>query len=150
MAKPNRREEEEFLQTSPLPTNSKSKDIALAALEAAVELRSLDPVALYISPYSSVGDYFVISSGTSQRHVQGVADNIREKLASEGATLLRSSGYESGEWIVLDYGDVVVHIFYEPSRHYYKLDDLWSDAPCLELQGQLAAEAKKLRTGTLN
>jgi len=150
MAKPNRRADEEFFQSNTIPSNHNSKDIALMALEAAVELRSLDPVALYISPYSSVGDYFVISSGTSQRHVQGVADNIREKLAEEGATLLRSSGYESGEWIILDYGDVVVHIFYEPSRHYYKLDELWSDAPCLELQGRLKDEAKKLRTGTLN
>jgi len=149
MAKPNRRSEEEFSQTTP-STDNLSKDIALKALEAAVELRSLDPVALYISPFSSLGDYFVISSGTSQRHVQGVADNIREKLSAEGATLLRSSGYETGEWIVLDYGDVVVHVFYEPSRHYYKLDELWSEAPCLELQGRLADEAKKLRTGTLS
>lgn len=150
MAKPNRRTNEEFSQETNTLSDSKSKDIALKALEAAVELRSLDPVALYISPYSSVGDYFVISSGTSQRHVQGVADNIREKLAKDGAILLRSSGYETGEWIILDYGDVVVHIFYEPSRHYYKLDELWSDAPCVELQGRLADEAKKLRTGTLN
>lgn len=149
MAKPNRRTDEEFSQNIP-PTDLKSKFVATAALEAAVELRSLDPVALYISPYSSVGDYFVISSGTSQRHVQGVADHIREKLSNEGATLLRSSGYESGEWIILDYGDVVVHIFYEPSRHYYKLDELWSEAPCLELNGRLAEEARKLRTGTLN
>ena len=150
MAKPNRRTNEEFSQQTNTLSDSKSKDVALKALEAAVELRSLDPVALYISPYSSVGDYFVISSGTSQRHVQGVADNIRESLAKEGATLLRSTGYETGDWIILDYGDVVVHIFYEPSRHYYKLDELWSDAPCIELQGRLADEAKKLRTGTLN
>jgi ribosome-associated protein len=149
MANTQARAVEKFSRSYSPSVDSNSKDIALKALEAAVELRSLDPVALYISPHSSVSDYFVIASGTSERHVQGVADNIRENLTKLGATLLRSTGYESGEWIILDYGDVVVHVFYEPSRHYYQLDQLWSEAPALQLEGRLAEEAKKLRTGTL-
>ncbi len=129
--------------------NYASKDIAVKALEAAVELRSLDPVALYIAPHSTVGDYFVIASGTSERHTQGIADKVREKLGQMGVPLIRSSGYENGEWIILDYGDVIVHAFYEPSRHYYQLDQLWADSEAVELDGRLAEEAKKLRTGTL-
>lgn len=135
--------------SSPSNTNLDAKEIALKALEVAVEQRSLDPTALFIAPKSSLSDYFVIVSGTSQRHAQGIADKIRERLSAAGSNLLRSTGYENGEWIVLDYGDVVIHVFFEPARHYYQLDQLWAEAEALPLEGRLADEARKLRTGML-
>jgi len=125
------------------------RDIAKRAIEVAVEMRALDPVALYVGPRSSLADYFVIASGTSPRHVQGIADNIREGLTASGVELIRSTGYENAEWIILDYGDAVVHVFYEPSRHYYQLDQLWEGAEALRLEGRVAEEAKKLRTGII-
>ncbi len=133
-----------------IPTPEQSKALALEALKIAVEQRALDPLALFISPHTSVGDYFVIASGTSQRHAQGIADKIREHLSSMGERVLHFAGYENAEWIILDYGNIVVHIFYEPSRHYYKLDELWAKAVPVQLEGKLAEEAKKLRTGILN
>jgi ribosome-associated protein len=129
--------------------NTSPDTIAATALEVAVHQRALDPVALNIGPHSSVAEFFVIASGTSPRHVQGIADKIRKRLSQDGVELLRSSGYETAEWIILDYGDTVVHLFFEPSRHYYQLDELWAKARPLALEGRLAAEAKKLRTGAL-
>ena len=124
-----------------------SLDSAKLALRTAIEQRCRDPRALHIGPLSSIAEYFLIASGTSQRHVQGVVDKIKKALAAEGSSALSVSGYDNGEWVLVDYGDLVVHVFYEPIRQYYNLDQLWSDAACVDVDADLEAQLRLLRTG---
>ncbi|MCL4160010.1 UNVERIFIED_CONTAM: hypothetical protein GTU68_008298 [Idotea baltica] len=98
----------------------------------------------------SFADHFLIVSGTSERHVKGIADGISKRLGAEGIPLRSKTGYDRGEWIVMDYGDLIVHVFYEPSRQYYELDELWSSAPLVELNESLKEEMRFLRTGSFN
>lgn len=96
---------------------------------------------------SDITDYFVIISATSERHAKGIADKILNRLREHGEKTISTDGYEKGEWILLDYGSVVVHIFFEPKRQYYSFDELWKDAQELELDPELEKLTKKFRTG---
>jgi ribosome-associated protein len=78
---------------------------------------------------SSIADYFIISSGTSGRHIKAVADSIEEQLKKQGYRLRHKEGYNESEWVLLDYNDCIVHIFSEPTRKFYDLERLWGDAP---------------------
>ena len=73
-------------------------------------------------------DYFVVCSANTATQVRAIADNIEEKLAESGAHFLHKEGYREGEWILMDYGDVVAHIFRQEAREYYALEHLWADA----------------------
>lgn len=124
-----------------------AEQIAQLALQIAIEQRALDPAAIDLREITDIADYFVICSGTSERHISGIADRIINALAAEGEKPITVSGLERAEWVLIDYGDVVIHIFYEPTRQFYKLDDLWKDGPTLDLNPELEEQAKKLRTG---
>ena len=121
--------------------------LAVAAIRAAVDKKGLDVRALNISRLSDVADFFVIISGTSERHVKGLSDHIKEELAKLGEAPLAKSGYDRGEWVLLDYGDVVVHLFYEPTRQHYRFDELWQRGTAVALPEDLEQELRKLRTG---
>ena len=87
-----------------------------------------------------ITDVFVIASGTSRRHVATLAEVVEERLKALGRKPLRREGLEDATWALLDYGDLVVHLFDEPTRRYYDLERLWSDAPRLD-SGAVAAPA---------
>ncbi|MFN8389505.1 MAG: ribosome silencing factor [Bdellovibrionota bacterium] len=124
------------------------ESLALAAMQAAVDQKGLDVRGLDIGDESDVADYFVIVSGTSERHVRGIADKVSEALERLGERALRTNGYEEAEWVLLDYGNVVVHIFYEPMRQYYGLDELWGKkATEIEPGAELELHMRRLRTG---
>jgi ribosome-associated protein len=89
-------------------------------------------VLLDVSGLLVITDVFVIASGTSRRHVLTLADEVEERLRHLGRRPLRREGVEHATWLLLDYGDVVVHVFDEPTRRYYDLERLWSDAPRTE------------------
>lgn len=112
----------------------KSSEYALLAAGAALDKKALDPVVLDLRSLSSVADYFVILTGTSDRHVQAVAENIMEAFKAVGYPLLGSEGLREGRWVLLDYGEVVVHVFLEEVREHYDIEKLWVDAPQLEVQ----------------
>ena len=76
-----------------------------------------------------ITDIFVIASGTSRRHILTLAEAVEERLKEGGRRPLRSEGLEDATWVLLDYGDLVVHLFDEPTRRYYDLERLWGDAP---------------------
>jgi ribosome-associated protein len=99
------------------------------AAELAAEKKALDPVVLEIGRVSLIADYFLILSGTSQRHVQSLADFILEDFKLLGIPLLNQAGHREGRWVLLDYGDLVVHIFQEEERKFYNLERLWGHAP---------------------
>lgn len=88
---------------------------------------------LEVKKLSSFTDYFVICSGNSDRQVQAIAGHIEEKLKEGNVRPLSVEGKREGRWVLLDYGDVVIHVFYQPVREFYDLERLWSDAPRIEL-----------------
>jgi len=132
------------------PSAVEPRTLTLAAIEAAIGQRGQDVRGLEMLRLTDIADYFVIVSGTSDRHVKGIADKIRAALREYAELPLSVSGYETGEWIVVDYGDLIVHVFLEPVRQYYRFDELWSPAPQLQLPEKLATEARKLRTGMIS
>jgi len=113
------------------PSNSKEK--AFWCARAALDHKAIDLVILSIQGLSSFTDYFVIASGSSDRQVQAIASHIEETLAGFGVFPLGIEGKREGRWILLDYGEVVVHIFYHPVREFYDLERLWADAQKIEL-----------------
>lgn len=114
-----------------IPPNSKEK--AFLCARAALDHKAIDLVILDVKNLSSFTDYFVISSGNSDRQVQAIASHIEEKLEKQGLRPLGIEGKREGRWILLDYGDIVIHVFYHPIREFYDLERLWSDAPKVDL-----------------
>ncbi len=88
---------------------------------------------LDVGALTTVASYLVIGSGESIRQVKAIAEAVDEALAREGARLLHSEGVEHGRWVLLDYGDVVVHIFHREAREFYRIERLWPDAHVVDL-----------------
>ncbi len=120
-----------------------STDMARLAVGAALDKKAFDPLALDLRGISSVAEYFVIVTGTSDRHVQAVAQNVVQAYKAIGIKALGEEGFREGKWILLDYGEVVVHVFLEPVREYYDIERLWLDAPRLDLDAAVE-ETKSL------
>jgi ribosome-associated protein len=91
-------------------------------------------VALDLRGISAFTDFFVICSGTSEPHLKAIAGELQERLKKDhGVAVRKVDGFPASHWVVLDFTDVVVHLFHESKRPFYSLEDLWSDAPRLEL-----------------
>ena len=103
------------------------------AVKTIVAHKGRDPVLLKVTEFCSFADYFLICSGGSRRHVLALAQHVEEALAQVGLKPLGVEGLEEGQWVLLDYNIVVIHIFLEPLRDFYKLEDLWSEAPKIQL-----------------
>jgi ribosome-associated protein len=97
-------------------------------IQAAADRKVKDLVALDVRKLTSVADVFLICSGTSNRQVTAVAEHIRSDLLDRGIRPMSIEGLEEGHWVVLDYGHIVIHVFYDPIRTFYDLEGLWSDA----------------------
>ncbi|MBV6497685.1 MAG: ribosome silencing factor [Acidobacteria bacterium ACB1] len=120
-------------------TKFSSLDDALKlAIRSAADKKALDIVGLDLRDIASFTEHFVIATGTNQRQVQAIADEISERLKKElGLRAVRIEGYNTGEWVLLDYGDFVFHIFNETSREFYDLERLWRDARKIEIPDDL-------------
>jgi ribosome-associated protein len=105
-----------------------SDEKALRAQSALVDARALDPVLLDMRPLTLITDYFLICHGTSNVHIRGLADAVRDALKEAKVGPYGVEGYDDARWILVDYGDVIVHIFAEEEREFYDLERLWSDA----------------------
>jgi ribosome-associated protein len=106
--------------------------IAVAASEYASDVKALDLVTLDLREYISYTDYFLICTGRSDRQVKAIHDRIAEGLKHEHQLLpVHVDGAPSSQWILMDYGDVVIHIFTQEMREYYQLERLWGEAPKL-------------------
>lgn len=99
------------------------------AASAAADKQANDIVIIDIGDVFVITDYFVICSGQTNRQVQTIADNIEEKLREQKVKKIHLEGDRQGNWILLDFGAVVVHIFTQEQREYYQLERLWSDVP---------------------
>ena len=103
-------------------------ELARICAKAALDAKAEDLVVLDVKGISSFTDYFVIMSGRSTRHVQGLAEIIEGEMHSKRINTSHAEGLEEGMWVLLDFGDVVVHIFYHEQRKFYDLEGLWHDA----------------------
>ena len=108
-------------------------DLVKVTLATADDKKAIDPVVLDVSEHLRIVDYFVIMSGSNRRQVKTLVDEIRLKLREAGHRPLRVEGAEEGEWVLVDYGDVAIHVFLEETRRFYDLEYLWSDAPRLSV-----------------
>lgn len=106
-----------------------SKDLSLDMyVQAALGKKAFDLVVLDLRELSSIADAFIICSGRSNRQVSAIGEFIRTKLKEQGVAPLSVEGLKEGHWVLLDYGHVIIHVFYEPVRNFYDLEGLWSDA----------------------
>ena len=110
-----------------------SKELLEVVVKAADSKRAEDIVALDVRQVSLLADYFVIMQAGSERQVKALADIIEEKAEEAGADLRDIEGKAGANWILLDLGDVVVHVFKEETRRFYNLEKLWSEAPMVDL-----------------
>ena len=102
------------------------KDLVIDALE---ELKGQNIVTVDVQQLTDVMDYMVVASGTSNRHVKSLAENVRDEAKSQGVRPLGVEGQDGSEWVLVDFGDVVVHIMLPATRDFYDLERLWSGVP---------------------
>ena len=121
---------------------------ALECVRAALDHKAYDLVVLELGNLSSVADYFVICSGRSDTQVEAITDGVHRHLAARGERPISVEGLPRAQWALLDYGDVVVHVFYVPVREFYDLERLWARAPRVELPEPFQSQARSQKTGT--
>jgi ribosome-associated protein len=107
------------------------------------ERKAIDPVMLNVGEMTSITDYFIIASGSSTRQVQAIAGHLLRKMRQAGFRAMGVEGEAEGQWILTDFGDVVVHLFYQPIREFYDLEGLWIEAPRIGMQ---ETEPKEMKT----
>jgi ribosome-associated protein len=116
-------------------------DRMLAALEAASDKKALDLVVIDLRAIATFTDYFLITSGANQRQVQAIADEVVDKLKKAGTPAARVEGYRTAEWVLVDYGDFIVHVFEDKARKFYDLERLWREGQRVELPPQFINES---------
>lgn len=110
-----------------------SRHLAVVAARAATDRKAREVIALDVSERLVLTDVFVVTSGTSDRHVHAIVDAVEEAMHHAGTKAIRREGINEGHWALLDYGDIVVHVQQEEDREFYALERLWKDCPPVEL-----------------
>ncbi|MEW8970312.1 ribosome silencing factor [Mesobacillus jeotgali] len=111
--------------------------LLMTAVKAADDKRAEDIMVLNMKGISLIADYFIICHGNSDKQVQAIAREIREKAEEQGYSIKRMEGFDEARWVLIDIGDVVVHVFHKEERSYYNLERLWGDAPIENVQSEL-------------
>ena len=109
-----------------------SKKMAAMAVEALDDRKGEDIRVIDISQISTLADYFIIAAGTNINQVQALADNVQEKLGRAGYNTKNVEGYDSANWILLDFGDIIVHVFDSENRLFYDLERIWRDGKIID------------------
>ncbi|WP_243370279.1 ribosome silencing factor [Geotalea sp. SG265] len=120
--------------------DSKERAIQCAAL--ALDKKALDVKIFEISRHSTIADYLVLATGRSDKQTQAIADSVRQGLKKFGKAL-DIEGMQEGRWIIIDYGDVILHVFQEEVRRHYNLDEMWSACPLVEIPEEYLWEDKE-------
>lgn len=118
-------------------TEKQTIELIVKALDSK---RAEDIQLIGIKDLTIVADYFVIANGTSNTQTKALADEVEFKLKQNGIEPIRSEGYQGGSWIVLDYGNIVVHVFYKETREYYNLERLWQDGEQINISDLIIKE----------
>jgi len=110
-----------------------ARDLAIGALEAALDKKALMPVLIEVSAMASYTDFIGIVSGRSDRQVEAIADGVSQFMKLHGRRVIGHEGTGNGRWTLLDFGEIVIHVFYHPVREFYDLESLWIDAPRVKI-----------------
>jgi ribosome-associated protein len=123
-----------------LHQNSLKKEVFLDSLEKSIfcarladDKQAKDLIVLELKQMSCLADYFIICTGTSERHVQALASHIEANMKQLGELPLGIEGVREGKWVLLDYNDVIIHVFLEEERQFYDLENLWNECPHMEI-----------------
>jgi len=108
-------------------------------VKAALGRKAKNPVLLDVRHLTSLADAFLICHGTSNRQVSAIADHIQRDLKKQGIKALSVDGLKDGHWVLMDYGHVIIHVFYESTRRFYDLEGLWTDARRIQTESMLQA-----------
>jgi ribosome-associated protein len=108
-------------------------DKAKLCLKIIGERKAIDPVLFEVGKLVFITDYFLIASGNSSRQVQAIARHLQKRMREQGFRPDGIEGEQEGHWVLMDYGDVVIHLFYQPIREFYDLEGLWIEAPRMDL-----------------
>lgn len=120
----------------------RARELLAVAATAADSKQGDDLVALDVSGPLPLTDVFLLASGRNERQVQAIADEVEDQLIDIGVKALRREGKTEGRWILLDFGDLIVHVFHEEDRMYYSLERLWKDCPAIPLNLPVAKAAE--------
>ncbi len=123
-----------------------TKKRVILCVNAALEKKAKNIIILNMQKVTSFADYSMVCSGNSDRQVQSIAQAIEENMKKNGFLPLGIEGERTAQWILMDYADIIVHVFYEPVRDFYDMERLWSDAPRMEIDND-ADRITRLRKG---
>ncbi len=132
-----------------MPADERSRHLAVVAARAAAERKAEEIVALDVSERLVLTDAFVVASGATDRQVRAIVDAVDEALHHEGVKALRKEGLVEAHWVLLDYGEIVVHVQQAEDREFYALERLWKDCPVIELPADLHETADGDDAGAL-
>lgn len=124
-----------------MPATPRALDLAQRAARAADDKRATDIVALDVSGQFPLSDVFLIVSADNERQVGAVVDAVEDDLREHGTKALRREGEREGRWVLLDFGDIIVHVLHEDERDFYQLERLWKDCPAITLDLEQTGEA---------
>lgn len=125
-----------------MPATERALDLALAAARAASDRKAHEIIALDVSDRLVLTDVFIIASATNERQVSAIVDAVEETLLERGVKALRREGLRQARWVLLDFGDVVVHVQHMEDRVYYALERLWADCPVIDLPADARGDAE--------
>ncbi|PZE24030.1 MULTISPECIES: ribosome silencing factor [unclassified Curtobacterium] len=117
-----------------MTASPRALELTQIAAAAADDKQAEDLVALDVTGPLPLTDVFLLASGRNERNVLAIADEVEDRMLQAGAKPLRREGRSEGRWVLLDFGDVVVHVFHDEDRQYYSLERLWSDCPSIPLE----------------
>ena len=130
-----------------MPASERAVELGLAAAQAAADKLAHDILLLDVSEQLVITDVFLLASAPNDRQVKAVVDEIEDRLRGLDAKPVRREGAEEGRWVLLDFGDVVVHVQHEEERVYYALERLWKDCPVIPFEDEDRARAAERRSG---
>ena len=110
-----------------------SKDMVRLAIKALEDKKAEDIKVIDISEVSVLADYFIIASGTNRSQIQALTDNVEEQLGRNGSEVKQIEGYDAANWVLMDFGDIIVHVFDRENRLFYDLERIWRDGKQVEL-----------------
>jgi ribosome-associated protein len=122
-----------------MTATERAVELVSTAARAAAEKLATDIIAFDVSDQLAITDAFVIASGSNDRQVEAIVDEVEDKLREIGAQPIRREGERDGRWVLIDYGDIVVHVQHEEEREFYALERLWRDCPTIELPADVTS-----------
>lgn len=120
-----------------MPAEERAKHLAIVAARAAADRKAKEIIALDVSERLVLTDVFLVTSGSNERQVKAIVEAIEDALQAEGANAVRKEGQSQARWVLMDFGDIVVHVQHDEDREFYALERLWKDCPVIELPSDL-------------